>query len=249
MLTLVEGSSYTATWAVTNASFTTDGEPASAVLRTQLGSDLGLSIPIPEISKEFAPEEKLVMEFPFSVPQGLGGKSGRIEALVISPNRTVIAQVQETITIAVTPVKFMFLSWQNAWVYDPCLGGEQYAYVSLLNQKTVQDNFVVGVDIYPDNPDLVTWTRASYGGMVLLLPGQQGTAVCGPGPIPGLKQYVPSFDVWVSLVVQSQVEGFKELLRMERFEKITITLPEWAQEVYEKPWTEWSEWVRRHCGF
>ena len=133
MFQLEEGQSYTARVQVKNTS-TKQGTPVPVTLSVALTSDLALSIPSPEVQQGFAALETLALDFPFSVPVNLGGKSGKMTAAVISPTREILAYAQEGLAIglALSDVTgFVPTAWQVTLTNLPLLPADVFSAMML----------------------------------------------------------------------------------------------------------------------
>lgn len=228
MITLEEGKSYTVRVTCTNASRKA-GVPAPATLTVRVISSLTLAIGDPQ-QYAFAPGETRSFDFALTAPAGQAGQEGWLIAEITSPVGITLAQAQESIAISTpAPVKLGSVFWANPWVYDPHIGGTNYAYVTLTNIEEVRDAFNVTVILTPVDPSQTMWTQNNFAGVVgNVTPGSTVSAVCGPGPIAGTwPKYVPSFDCWVTVVVQSVGYGYGPQYSFDRVAKVTISQKPW----------------------
>ena len=99
--TLVEGSSYTASFTVTNQS-TRLGVPVGADLLILIeGMVAAVSLPFPPAwLTSFAADQSLSSNIDFTVPDGTGGQTGVVNVRVFTPDGAILlAQAQEPVTI------------------------------------------------------------------------------------------------------------------------------------------------------
>lgn len=108
MFTLEEGASYTVRLTIKNTS-TRGGAPVAASLGVGISANtVGGAVLIASRvdSKSFAASEVKSLDYALSIPFGLGGQSGEIQAWAEAPDGTDLAAAKAALNITVQPIVY-----------------------------------------------------------------------------------------------------------------------------------------------